>query len=88
MGIIDWTDAALADPVLDFVVLVTWRGLEFAQEVRRSYALPLDEEFEQRLSFTARVQSLVYLAEAIEQGADVAKHSRWMRNAFSSPDPL
>lgn len=85
VGIIDWTDAALGDPALDFVVFVTWRSREFLRQVLAGYGLVVDRNFRQRLSFLARVLSLVWLEESRQQGTDVAKHIRWVENAFSSP---
>jgi aminoglycoside phosphotransferase (APT) family kinase protein len=86
-GILDWTDAALGDPALDFVVFVTWMGWDFFREVRRHYSLELDDGFERRLAFLARVLSVSWLADALDQGSDVDKHLRWVGHAFSSPDP-
>lgn len=93
-GIIDWTDAALGDPALDFVVLVAWQGWRFVDEVRTAYPLSLDDAFERRLAFLARVMSLDWLwessrptvARSRERGTDVEKHVRWMENAFSGPE--
>lgn len=84
-GIIDWTDAALGDPALDFVVLAAWRGWRFVDDVRSAYPLPLDDGFEQRLAFLTRVMSLDWLWESRDRGTDVEKHLRWMGNAFSGP---
>lgn len=88
VGIIDWTDAALGDPALDFVVAVTWGGWDFLEAVLAGYGLPLDRDFEQRLSFLARVLSLVWLDESRRQGTDVVKHIGWVKNAFGGPDPM
>jgi aminoglycoside phosphotransferase (APT) family kinase protein len=82
VGLIDWTDAALADPVLDFVVLVAWRGWPFLREVLQAYPPATDPEFWARLEFQARVRSLHWLASSLEQGTDSAKHIRWVSNAF------
>jgi aminoglycoside phosphotransferase (APT) family kinase protein len=82
-GIIDWTDAALGDPALDFAVFAAWRGWDFVGQLKGSYGLPLDSDFNRRLSFLARVLSLVWLAEAHEQGTDVGKHTQWVKNAFA-----
>jgi aminoglycoside phosphotransferase (APT) family kinase protein len=81
-GIIDWSDAALGDPMRDFVVLVAFGGWEFADEVLRSYPHALDSGFHERLRFATRLLSIMWLAEAHEREADVAKHIEWVRNAF------
>jgi aminoglycoside 2''-phosphotransferase len=87
-GIIDWTDVALGDPALDFVVVVTWGGWDFFKAVRAGYGLPLGWDFEPRLSFLARVLSLVWLHESRQQGTNVVKHIGWIKNAFAGPDPF
>ena len=64
-GVIDWGNAAVGDPALDFMWLVVWRGWEFAQAVLRSYALPVDDGFVQRVKHKAEIQ-LTELAMAAE----------------------
>jgi aminoglycoside phosphotransferase (APT) family kinase protein len=81
-GILDWTDAVLGDAARDFVFLVTWRGWDFAKHVLRSYPHAVDSEFVMRLRFMARLLSVVWLAEAHEQGEDLAKHIAGVHNAF------
>ncbi len=44
-GIIDWGNAAIGDPALDFVPLVLWRGWGFARAVIAAYRLPTDQDF-------------------------------------------
>jgi aminoglycoside phosphotransferase (APT) family kinase protein len=83
-GILDWTDAALGDAARDFVTLVTWRGWDFTEEVLWAYRLPRDSGFRKRLRFMARLLSVIWLAEAHERGANVAKHIKWVRNAFAT----
>lgn len=85
IGLIDWTDASLGDPVLDFIVLATWRGASFVRSVLESYT-PVDPNFRARLLFQARVRSLHWLHSAIEQGTDKEKHLRWVANAFDPND--
>lgn len=82
-GVIDWTDAALADPALDFTVLLARRGPEFVEEVLRHYPRPFDAAARERLAFLARVQSLDWLHDAERDGGDVAKHVGWVANAFA-----
>ena len=82
-GIIDWTDAMLGDPARDFVALVASKGWEFAENVLRNYPHPLDLGFRERLEFKSRLLSLIWLAEAREQGADVPKLTAWVHNAFA-----
>lgn len=81
-GILDWTDAILGDAARDFVFLVTWRGWGFANDVLRSYPNAVDREFPKRLRFMARLLSVAWLAEAHEQGEDLAKHIAGVHNVF------
>ena len=82
-GIVDWTDTILGDSARDFVGLVTWRGWGFTEEVLRSYRLPLDEDFRDRLRFMARLISMIWLGEAHARGMNVAEHIEGVRNAFA-----
>ena len=83
-GIIDWTDASLGDPARDFVGLAVWLGWDLTGEVLRSYPMPMDRDFRERLGAMARVLSVMWLAEAHERRGDVAKHIAWVRNAFAA----
>lgn len=82
-GLIDWTDAALADPALDFVFPVTWRGWTFTEALLRSYEPTLDGGFRPRLEHLARVLALLWLHEALEREEDERKHVGWVENAFA-----
>lgn len=86
-GILDWTDAALADPALDFVFLQTWRGWPFTERVLRAYSGEVDEGFVSRLLYLGRALSLVWLEEALRRGEDPAGHVRRVGNAFAGPAP-
>ena len=86
-GILDWTDAILGDAARDFVFLVTWRGWAFAERVLRSYPHTVDDGFGDRLEFMARLLSVMWLADAHEQGGDLGKHIAWVHNAFESRRP-
>jgi aminoglycoside 2''-phosphotransferase len=97
-GIIDWTDAALGDPALDFAGMAAWWGWSLVEDALAHYPLPLDDAFGERLAFLARLLSLVWLDDAVRQaadgavrrtadgslrkGVDVGKHVRWVENAF------
>ena len=82
-GILDWTDTMLEDRAGDFARLVTWRGWDFAEEVLRSYRLPLEGDFRDRIDFAARLRSTVVLTEAHAHGMDVAEYIDGVRNAFA-----
>ena len=87
-GVIDWSDAALGDPALDFVMLVLSRGWDFVNDVVEAYRLPLDTGFHQRLESLARVLALKWLADEItRKQEDVDKCVSWVENAFADWKP-
>jgi aminoglycoside 2''-phosphotransferase len=55
-GVIDWGNAAIGDPALDFMWLVIWRDWPFAAAVLKSYALPFDADFVERVKLKAESQ--------------------------------
>lgn len=81
-GLLDFGDAAVGDPALDFVMLPAWLGPAGARAALDRYELERDEGLEIRVSFLARVTSFVWLHDAHRQGADVRKHREWVRRAF------
>lgn len=87
MAVIDWTDAATGDPLMDFIVLYAWKGRLFVEEVVGWYGSPLDAGFWKRLDFSVRVRTLHWLHAAAREGGDVSKHRRWVVNAFSGSTP-
>ncbi|HLX58571.1 MAG TPA: phosphotransferase [Ktedonobacteraceae bacterium] len=55
-GVIDWGDAAIGDPALDFVGLHSERGREFTESVLAHYKGTLDAAFWRRMDFYLRYQ--------------------------------
>jgi aminoglycoside 2''-phosphotransferase len=55
-GVIDWGNAAVGDPALDFMWLVVWRGWPFARAVLENYAKPVDATFAERIKQKAAIQ--------------------------------
>jgi aminoglycoside phosphotransferase (APT) family kinase protein len=55
-GVIDWGNAAIGDPALDFMWLVVWRGWSFMEAVLSNYSLPVDDDFIQRVKHKAEFQ--------------------------------
>jgi aminoglycoside phosphotransferase (APT) family kinase protein len=82
IGVIDWGNAAIGDPALDFVPLVLWRGWGFARAVVTSYGLPIDHDFVDRIRRHAQIQALQWLTDTIKRRADPELHLSWLRNAF------
>lgn len=82
IGIIDWTDATMGDPALDFIVLYAWRGPAFLDDVLAAYDAAPDGHFRERLEFSVRVRTLHWLHAAVQERGNVSKHRRWVANAF------
>ena len=83
VGIIDWGNATLGDPALDFIWLVLWRGWDFALAVLDAYQLPVDDGFVERMRFHAQINAVQWLADAVRRGRDPELNLSWVRNAFS-----
>jgi aminoglycoside phosphotransferase (APT) family kinase protein len=83
VGVIDWGNAAIGDPALDFVPLVLARGWKFASAVFQAYRQPVDGDFLDRVAFTAQVQALQWLTDSVLRRADPQLHLNWVRNAFA-----
>ncbi|GAA4263078.1 phosphotransferase [Dactylosporangium darangshiense] len=66
-GVIDWTDAAVADPALDFARLYRDFGPEFLGEVLAVYG-DVPDGFGERVTFFARCAALEDLAYGREPG--------------------
>jgi aminoglycoside 2''-phosphotransferase len=55
-GVVDWGDATIGDPALDFVGLHRVRGREFTERVLASYQGMIDAAFWRRIDFYLRYQ--------------------------------
>jgi aminoglycoside phosphotransferase (APT) family kinase protein len=83
VGVIDWGNAAVGDPALDFTSLVLWRGWDFMHAVLDAYRLTTDDLFLERVRYHARIQALQWLTDSVKRGLDPGSHLTWLRNAFS-----
>lgn len=83
VGVIDWGNAAVGDPALDFMTLVLWRGWEFTHRALGAYELPTDDQFLDRVRYHAQIQALQALTDSIRRRADTELHLSCLRNAFS-----
>ena len=83
VGVVDWGNAAVGDPALDFMTLVLWRGWRFMHRVLGAYQLPTDDGFLDRVRYHAQVQALQWLTDSIRRRLDPEPHLTWLRNAFS-----
>lgn len=60
-GVIDWGDASMGDPAMDFVGLLTALGPAFVERVLRHYPLPTDSAFWGRMRFYAAIIPFYFL---------------------------
>ena len=67
-GIVDWSDAAVSDPAVDFARLLRDFGAAFLDEVVEAYGGPPDDGFAERVLFVARCAALEDLAYGVETG--------------------
>jgi len=81
-GVIDWGNAAIGDPALDFVPLVLWLGWDVALAVVAAYRLSAGHDLVERIRFHAQVQALQWLTDTIKRRADPEVHLLWLKNAF------
>jgi len=82
-GLVDFTDAKIGDPVLDFVGLVTISGRSFIDDVVAHYELWVDDAFDLKLDWLSRVLTLTWLAEAVTVAPSAFdKHLVWVDRAF------
>jgi len=65
VAIIDWADAAIADPALDLAGLAIWLGPAFVREVLDGYGGPADDGTADRAIFLARAGLLHHLDEVL-----------------------
>ena len=68
-AIIDWSDAVIGDPVLDFAALYSWLGAKGVRSVLASYSRPVDDHVLARARYLAACRAL----RDIAQGRDAAR---------------
>ncbi|TDD63741.1 aminoglycoside phosphotransferase family protein [Jiangella aurantiaca] len=69
-GIIDWTDAAIADPAVDLARLYRDLGPDVAERIVAQYGGDPDAVGRERIAFYARCALLDDIAYGVESGAD------------------
>nr|AMP56716.1 APH [uncultured bacterium] len=67
-GIIDWTDAAIADPMRDLALILRDLGPDALNRARAAYSTPLTDADMQRLLFHARCKLIEDIAYGIGSG--------------------
>jgi aminoglycoside phosphotransferase (APT) family kinase protein len=84
VGLLDFGDAVFGDPAIDFASLPSQLGWEATEAALRTYSIPIDRGFRDRLEFMSRANPLIWLHDTHLQNGDVEKHRRWVLNAFGS----
>jgi aminoglycoside 2''-phosphotransferase len=86
-GVVDFGDALVGDPVVDFVGLVTVGPIAWVREVVAAYGLDLDASFWPRFEWLVRTKTLTWLGEAAEEEGTpgAARHARYVIRAFGGP---
>jgi aminoglycoside phosphotransferase (APT) family kinase protein len=74
-GVIDWSDASIGDPSIDFGGLHAWLGEHFVREVLSHYCLPWDGSFLEQVAFRARCAALTTYGWSV-QGCDTSQANR------------
>jgi len=77
-AIIDWSDAVIGEPALDFGALYSWLGAKRVQHVLASYSRPVDEQVLLRARYLAACRAL----RDIAQGRDAARPD-WAEIGFA-----
>jgi aminoglycoside phosphotransferase (APT) family kinase protein len=90
-GVLDWTDAMVTDPVVDFAGLITVGGYELIEAVVSAYGdlcgPELDGGFWDRLVWWCRELALTWLFEAIEEHPHhLDRPLAWVERAFGEPE--
>jgi aminoglycoside phosphotransferase (APT) family kinase protein len=63
-AIIDWSDAVIGEPALDFGSLYSWLGARGVRDVLASYSRPIDDEVLARARYLAACRALRDIAQA------------------------
>jgi aminoglycoside 2''-phosphotransferase len=67
-GIIDWEDASIGDPAIDFTGLLMDHGADFTRQVLASYPGPADETLWARAEFYAWIGPVYEIRFGLESG--------------------
>ena len=81
-GVIDWEDAAIGDPVSDFITLPFWIGWENTLRLCESYSRCLDPGFIQRLKYGSKLTSLAWLFDEAQRSNDLLAQISFIENVW------
>jgi aminoglycoside phosphotransferase (APT) family kinase protein len=74
-GLIDWGDACLSDPAVDFSGLYAWLGEEFVRDVLKHYSLSWGASFLEQIRFRGRCLALITYGHSLA-GRDSSQADR------------
>jgi len=74
-GIIDWGDAAISDPAVDFAGLFTWYGEKWLEHVLAYYSITQDTEIISRARYLATCLAI----HNITLGQDLGGRPQWIK---------
>ncbi len=85
-GVIDWGDAGIDDPAVDFAALRRELGEEFAQHMLAAYARPADASFSRRMDFYAGMEPFheIHFGQMQGDAAHLAHGIAWARQRFAA----
>ena len=81
-GVIDWEDAAIGDPVSDFITLPFWIGWENTLRLCESYSRSLDPGFIHRLKYGSKLTSLAWLFDEAQRSNDLLAQISFIENVW------
>jgi aminoglycoside 2''-phosphotransferase len=67
-GVLDWENAVIGDPALDFAELLYDYGPEFTDKVLKHYKLDIDPQFSERGKFYRSLAGLIDIIDGSENG--------------------
>jgi aminoglycoside 2''-phosphotransferase len=80
-GVIDWGDAGIDDPAVDFAGVWRQLGGEFARQMLVAYRYPLDTTFLRRMDFYAGMEPFheIHFGQTAGDAAHLAHGIEWVR---------
>jgi aminoglycoside 2''-phosphotransferase len=88
-GVIDWGDAGIDDPMVDFAGLRRQLGEEFARRMLTAYRHPLDATFQRGMDFYAGMEPFheIHFGQLQGDAAHLAHGVEWARRAVAAKKP-
>jgi aminoglycoside 2''-phosphotransferase len=83
-GVIDWGDAGIDDPAVDFAGVRRQLGEEFARQMLAAYRHPLDSTFVHRMDFYSGMEPFheIHFGQLSGDAAHLAHGIEWARQQF------